>query len=79
MGTSKVFKYESLKEEDFAFPIVARARNSTLIVLFSSYTTGTVLIENSTYKVGQVRNTWTNCFDATSWQILFEVTITFKS
>lgn len=78
MGSSMIFKHENKQDRAFDFPIVAKSRNSNLVVLFSSEKEGTVLISSQEYRVGRFSNSWTNCFDP-NWEILFEITITFKS
>ena len=78
MGTSKVFQRECNESREFEFPIVAKSRQNSMIILFSSEKKGTVLVGDNKNKVGWYSESWTNCFDPV-WEILFEVTITFKS
>jgi hypothetical protein len=75
---TEVVESKSVKENQF--PLIARSINDKILVLFVSSNEGTVLVRGEGNKViGEYNQKWASCFDSDRWEILREVTITFKS
>lgn len=55
------------------FPVGRKLRGSTLVVLFTDYRSGVVLVGSSDHAVGEYKTVWAHC-KADDWQPV-EVTI----
>lgn len=56
------------------YPLLAKAKSSDYIVLFTASTEGVVLYGSEVYKVGHFSADWISCWDTSLWQILPEGT-----
>lgn len=74
---TEIVSSNSVKEDKF--PLIAKGK-SGLTVLFTKEIEGIVLVKGFTvHKIGSFHIDWISCFDFKEWEILEEVTITFKS
>lgn len=51
-------KVKEVKEVGTEFPKLMKSNNSSLIVLFKSKNSGTVIVEGNTWKVGRTSGDW---------------------
>lgn len=77
MGTSAVLY--GIDQPKQKFPLVAKAKNNDLHVLFASEKEGTVIVAFGSFELGDYKAVWESCFKKEYWTILDSVTITFKS
>ena len=70
------------KIKDKKFPILARCKDDTLVILFTGPCRGTVLCKGSLiatqFEVGDHKIDWSSVYGS-PWEILDNVTINFKS
>jgi hypothetical protein len=75
---TEIVESKSIKENKF--PLIAKSIKNKVVVLFISPKEGTVLIQgDGAYEMGHFNDTFASCTLDHIWEILNEVTITFKS
>jgi len=78
---SKIVEEET-KEDKQKFPVIAKSKKDSAIILFSDNKVGVVLAkgnDNRSSEIGYYCEDWFSCFNVEYWQILDSVTITFES
>ena len=70
---------ESKKEEASEFPCIKRGLGDDgVVVLFTSKTTGMVIVSGEGYYVGYYNNDWLNFDNNKMWREVSDITINFK-
>ena len=66
----EALKKQNTEEEEIAYPIYCKLKDSSLVVKFTELQSGEVVINNKYYKVGETSSEWRNHLETNVWQQL---------
>ena len=66
----EALKKQNTEEEEIAYPIYCKLKDSSLVVKFTGLQSGEVVINNKYYKFGEKSSEWRSHIDSDVWQQL---------
>jgi hypothetical protein len=70
VGVKTSINISKVTDRAIHFPLLAKNRESGVVVLFTSHTIGTLVACEGPARIGMFDDDWSSCLDESRWEIL---------